>query len=158
MIRPGEIRNPMTRGVAALVVGISLSAALLEIPPLFFADSVLKVVISNAVTLHVFWILSTRKEHDASWAGRSVAIFSLSLGLIMALAFLADTGAYLSKPFLLLIADGCCKACGLRMFAEARIDYRRERIANGGCVSCCYDLTGNESGTCPECGTEIEKT
>ncbi len=27
---------------------------------------------------------------------------------------------------------------------------------HGHCRTCAYDLTGNESGTCPECGTEIE--
>ncbi len=26
----------------------------------------------------------------------------------------------------------------------------------GHCKACRYDLTGNESGVCPECGTEIE--
>ncbi|UCE61593.1 MAG: hypothetical protein JSU63_07550 [Phycisphaerales bacterium] len=33
--------------------------------------------------------------------------------------------------------------------------WRRRR--RGMCLSCGYDLTGNESGVCPECGTEIEK-
>ena len=31
--------------------------------------------------------------------------------------------------------------------------WRRRR---GLCVGCGYNLTGNESGVCPECGTEIE--
>lgn len=31
--------------------------------------------------------------------------------------------------------------------------WRRRRM--GMCLSCGYDLTGNESGTCPECGIEI---
>ena len=30
--------------------------------------------------------------------------------------------------------------------------WRRRRM--GWCLKCGYDLTGNESGTCPECGTE----
>ena len=33
--------------------------------------------------------------------------------------------------------------------------WRRRR--RGLCQNCGYDLTGNESGVCPECGTEIEK-
>jgi hypothetical protein len=33
--------------------------------------------------------------------------------------------------------------------------WRRRR--NGWCVACGYDLTGNISGICPECGTEIRK-
>lgn len=31
---------------------------------------------------------------------------------------------------------------------------RRRRLRRGRCTSCGYDLTGNESGICPECGTE----
>jgi len=27
----------------------------------------------------------------------------------------------------------------------------------GHCVNCCYDLTGNVTGICPECGTPIQK-
>lgn len=32
---------------------------------------------------------------------------------------------------------------------------RRWRLANHMCVACGYDLAGNESGTCPECGTAV---
>ena len=35
------------------------------------------------------------------------------------------------------------------------IRYRR-RTVEGHCQKCDYDLTGNESGRCPECGTKIE--
>ena len=33
--------------------------------------------------------------------------------------------------------------------------WRRHR--KGLCTECSYDLTGNESGVCPECGIEIKK-
>jgi len=34
--------------------------------------------------------------------------------------------------------------------------FRPLRLTNpNACLSCHYDLTGNESGTCPECGTAI---
>lgn len=36
-----------------------------------------------------------------------------------------------------------------------RIDRRRTR--SGRCTTCGYDLTGNVSGRCPECGTAAEK-
>jgi hypothetical protein len=32
---------------------------------------------------------------------------------------------------------------------------RDKRIAKGQCTSCGYDLTGNTSGVCPECGTPV---
>jgi hypothetical protein len=31
----------------------------------------------------------------------------------------------------------------------------RPRTVEGGCQECGYNLTGNESGVCPECGTAI---
>ena len=35
---------------------------------------------------------------------------------------------------------------------------RRRRLRERGlCMNCAYDLTGNESGVCPECGTEVEE-
>ena len=34
--------------------------------------------------------------------------------------------------------------------------WRRDRVPEGYCKTCYYDLTGNESGVCPECGTKIE--
>ena len=34
---------------------------------------------------------------------------------------------------------------------------RDRRKPEGCCQQCGYDLTGNESGVCPECGTKIER-
>ena len=34
---------------------------------------------------------------------------------------------------------------------------RRVRSRPGHCPTCEYDLTGNESGVCPECGTPVAK-
>ena len=39
--------------------------------------------------------------------------------------------------------------------SRARLRHRRR--VRGLCVECGYDLTGNVSGKCPECGTEIEQ-
>jgi hypothetical protein len=38
--------------------------------------------------------------------------------------------------------------------ARRRGRRRRARIARGLCPTCGYDLTGNRSGVCPECGTK----
>ncbi|MDB5354049.1 MAG: hypothetical protein JWN24_502 [Phycisphaerales bacterium] len=32
----------------------------------------------------------------------------------------------------------------------------RRRLAEGQCLLCGYDLTGNVSGVCPECGRSVE--
>ena len=34
---------------------------------------------------------------------------------------------------------------------------RSHRRRLGLCINCGYDLTGNESGICPECGTRVEE-
>ncbi|MCA9252645.1 MAG: hypothetical protein KDA54_16075 [Phycisphaerales bacterium] len=31
--------------------------------------------------------------------------------------------------------------------------FKRQRETRGGCLNCGYNLTGNTSGVCPECGT-----
>ncbi len=50
-------------------------------------------------------------------------------------------------------------AAGLAYF-PSRLVYRELRwrytVAPGYCVVCGYNLTGNTSGTCPECGTPVE--
>ena len=33
----------------------------------------------------------------------------------------------------------------------------KERARQGRCLKCGYDLTGNISGVCPECGTAVEQ-
>ncbi|MCO6437006.1 MAG: hypothetical protein J5J06_07955 [Phycisphaerae bacterium] len=40
-------------------------------------------------------------------------------------------------------------------FLVTRPRLRRRRLMTHLCAKCRYDLTGNESGTCPECGREI---
>jgi hypothetical protein len=45
---------------------------------------------------------------------------------------------------------------GASAFSTALLWYwSRKRYPPGYCRSCGYDLTGNESGMCPECGTPI---
>jgi hypothetical protein len=40
---------------------------------------------------------------------------------------------------------------------SCRTRLRRRQVA-GACLACGYSLTGNTSGTCPECGTPIKQT
>jgi predicted RNA-binding Zn-ribbon protein involved in translation (DUF1610 family) len=42
-------------------------------------------------------------------------------------------------------------------YAAARWYSKRRRKLTNVCISCGYNLTGNVSGICPECGTEIGK-
>jgi len=54
-----------------------------------------------------------------------------------------------------LALDGGCLACARgRRGLEAATP--GGAAAGGHCVECDYNLRGNESGVCPECGTKIE--
>jgi hypothetical protein len=55
-------------------------------------------------------------------------------------------------PSLLIpLALGVCTAGFIR-------DEKKVKRASGHCVKCDYDLTGNVSGVCPECGCKTEQT
>lgn len=45
--------------------------------------------------------------------------------------------------------------CWIGLFFFHRWQARAKRIAQGYCQNCGYDLTGNVSGICPECGRAI---
>lgn len=49
-----------------------------------------------------------------------------------------------------------CLAAVLPLLALQRRQTSRRRKRQGRCVSCGYDLTGNMSGICPECGNTTE--
>ncbi|HXE54845.1 MAG TPA: hypothetical protein VN541_17625 [Tepidisphaeraceae bacterium] len=42
-------------------------------------------------------------------------------------------------------------------YLARRILVRRTRVRLGHCIRCGYDLTGNISGVCPECGTPVRQ-
>ena len=44
----------------------------------------------------------------------------------------------------------------LLLIRPIRTIITRQRRRRGLCIKCAYDLTGNESGVCPECGTGVE--
>lgn len=43
----------------------------------------------------------------------------------------------------------------LPVLREGRVVVRRLRHSTNRCPKCSYDLTGNESGVCPECGSPV---
>ena len=58
-----------------------------------------------------------------------------------------DTGMLYFPVWLFVVAVG---------FPTAILWWRDRRPKTGFCKACEYDLTGNVSGTCPECGTTVE--
>ncbi len=46
--------------------------------------------------------------------------------------------------------------CAFIVIYGVYVEFTRQRVTEGGCPNCHYDLTGNVSGVCPECGTPIK--
>jgi hypothetical protein len=61
-------------------------------------------------------------------------------------------GGVVVCPLVLILGTGP----SVRMFRSWREHHRRIRKQNR-CAVCAYDLTGNTSGVCPECGTRVAK-
>jgi len=94
--------------------------------------------------------------------------FILNLGIVRRNEFDADHSWYywgivpIRQRFLWLVrygiliwcALGVLPACSLIVIEYRRWISRRFRPL-GFCVKCRYDLTGNTSGACPECGTAV---
>ena len=57
------------------------------------------------------------------------------------------------RPF----PPGCCRMCGRRFDSEGQDKCPRCGWSRRRCTECHYDLTGNTSGTCPECGEAIRE-
>lgn len=76
-------------------------------------------------------------EPSGLYVRSSMLIVSFIIPLLMALLFS-------SYPAVLLI--------------RVLLRRRHRQLQAGLCLHCEYDLTGNESGVCPECGTEVHKT
>jgi hypothetical protein len=60
----------------------------------------------------------------------------------------APWGVQMSLGLILLVAPG--------IWAEARLPKKKQKPPEGLCQKCGYNLTGNVSGMCPECGTKIK--
>ena len=80
------------------------------------------------------------------------ALLLIAGGLVF--LFLAATVAYLLPWWVLLPALPAVVAVGhFRYRAQHDRERRARRQAEGLCVACGYDLAGNVSGVCPECGS-----
>ena len=75
---------------------------------------------------------------DMAWLGWSVGILG-----------------YLIRPFGFV---GIVIASNAYFRQGCRVHLREQLVARGIpiCIKCGYDLTGNESGACPECGTACD--
>ncbi|MCB9850952.1 MAG: hypothetical protein H6817_09650 [Phycisphaerales bacterium] len=96
---------------------------------------------------------------DFLWTIESVLLIiitSLSVGFVaglLVLAFLALRDGHLDEFAPLILLFGPCYAFpgAVLVGVIAHLVWRKRRIS-GRCTQCGYDLTGNTSGVCPECG------
>lgn len=57
--------------------------------------------------------------------------------------------------WIVAVLFGVLPAISLTKFLRAR--QKSQRVKHGCCTACGYDLAGNVSGVCPECGTAIQE-
>jgi hypothetical protein len=106
-----------------------------------------------------------RRAAQAASEGAAALLFTMSfLCLVVVFVYAASTlvGVWFNKAPLLLAFLGLVLATWSKGLPGRRAAIRRHlrRYLNGmglrTCLACGYDLTGNRSDTCPECGTAIE--
>lgn len=68
------------------------------------------------------------------------------------MVYVCSSHIAISIPFWLLI-PACLAYPAIAVIRGPLRRYRRRK--RGWCIHCAYDLTGNVSGTCPECGNPI---
>ena len=94
-----------------------------------------------------------RVAHPRLWLSLAVTAY--------AIAFIALAFVYLvESPGVQFVALGLAAPASLIGLAMLNVwlrhSLRLQRIRLGRCAACNYDLTGNVSGVCPECGSTRE--
>jgi len=80
---------------------------------------------------------------DINWHANLLPVFFMPFLSIINKAWIVYLPLWI--PFLLVA------------FPTAFLFWRDRRIPQGHCKKCRYDLTGNTTGVCPECGTKIDE-
>ena len=107
------------------------------------------------------WKRVRREQSVVRWG----AIFGAVAGMIVG-AISLPISQYLglsgvAAGSIIGMVAGLCGALALRRFVHKplQLSIRRALVERGlpVCIACGYNLTGNVSGVCPECGTAVEK-
>lgn len=96
-----------------------------------------------------------------SWIVRSKpltpVLLLLSVTVAPVVAACMYWGSYSGKVSMLVVAVGIPTGAGIAVACVLRV-LLHDALIPGHCQNCGYDLTGNVSGVCPECGTAVEAT
>ncbi len=88
-------------------------------------------------------------ERGAATSGGAKAFITESMALMEHYSQYRRWGNYVA-----LFGFTVAGVAGFKVFRKEKRD--RHRIQQGLCLNCGYNLTGNESGICPECGESCE--
>jgi len=124
--------NAWSRGdhlaLVALLVGSFIAAR--------FSRALVIHVVYGSSTATIFWLVLGPDRRD---------LLAIGAGSI--------TWSYYLWRYIIFVAGAGIVCGGIARITHAICDARR--IESGHCKKCGYDLTGNVSGVCPECGTPI---
>lgn len=88
---------------------------------------------------------SSRIRAIAKWTGLVVCLALLAVNVrVLSLSPGLDVGFFIDTPFWLFLI--------VAALPTAFLFWRDSRYPPGHCQRCGYDLTGNVSSVCPECG------
>ena len=136
--------------------------------PRWYDDAMGAAMYAVVATACVVYLVRTRRSGPLSrWRDRielRVVLYCLAgmLALQFPLGIVQAVRALIAGPrtwatFLWVFPVGAlvfpAVAFALVMYDRRRI--RRDWKESGACEACGYDLTGNTSGTCPECGAPV---
>ena len=122
---------------------------------LLFLSVILSLLLLIVVSAASVLGMMNADKAEAVYKRRKVGIIANALLAVITIA-LAVVSAVVSGTWPVwpvLMMGGLYS--GLNFFVMAT---SRRRVRKGVCLSCGYNLTGNTTGTCPECGHVIEKT
>ncbi len=110
------------------------------------------VVVSDGGVRFLRYPIAPYRPAEVTWMEESLNNMHFLPHVVWSKQFLADGSQagpdwWFDLPFWFLL---------LIFGFPTLVAWRRDRVKPGHCRSCDYDLTGNESGRCPECATPTE--
>ncbi len=107
-------------------------------------------------------VITFTRDNDEVWLSTGISDQQISFEVEAAspvmqsgpMRYYAVSSARGVRVPLWLVCAGFAVAC-VFMACLGRRSRRRHRLASGCCIRCGYNLTGNVSGVCPECGERI---
>ena len=137
-------------GMAALMAMTSVALVLAGEAGIWFIAPEIRVVKSPEAREQIW--TDAGRLFRIQWQLGLLALFNLAnLGLVLVAWFYPRWRVWAVGLLVLVSVAGL-----LRVRFLLRQAVRRAMSVTTFCFTCVYDLTGNESGVCPECGTKIE--